>query len=235
MKKIIGVLFLVLLIGFIVLVPAVRMEMNFPGTTTTSDFTERNYQFYAGWNLVQGILNPEWIQTNNKNIKAIYALNPMTKEYVRFYPEPENDKIGETNYNWGGFASIGALWVYSDKDFSSKYWALESFPLDSTPLIAGWNFIGISDEMTININLASPEESQYTLNAMKGDCDWTEVYTYGKDGGEMKWMDLLNNPNFMNNEPLSNELSGTGLVIKVSSDCTLGRSGSIIAPPTIPN
>ena len=108
--------------------------MNYPGTTVTAEFTEQNFQFMKEWNLVQGILNPEWVQTNNENIKAIYALNPITKEYVRFYPNPENSKIGETNYMWESFARIGALWIYSDKEFSSNYWKFEDSPVESTSL-----------------------------------------------------------------------------------------------------
>ena len=100
---------------------AVQKEMNYPGTTITVDFTEQNFQFVKGWNLVQGILSPEWIQSNSENIKIIYALNPVIKEYVQFYPNPEGNKIGQTNYRWESFATIGALWIYSDKSFSSRY------------------------------------------------------------------------------------------------------------------
>ena len=93
--------------------------------------------------------------------------------------------------------------------------------------------------MVADINvLSSEDEDKYVLNAMKGNCDWTEVYSYGKDGGEMKWMDLLNNPSFMESEPLGEELAGMNLVIKVRENCYLSSTKEFeakINPPAIPN
>ena len=122
MKKGMMIVGMISLILVVVLVSGVKTEKEYPGTTINAEFILQDYEFKKGWNLVQGILNPEWIESNSENIKAIYAFNPKSKEYVRFFPEAERDKIGGTNYAWHSFATIGALWVYSDKEFNSKYW-----------------------------------------------------------------------------------------------------------------
>jgi hypothetical protein len=93
MKKLIFLVILVFITTSL-FVSAVQKEMAFPGTNITSDFVQQDIHFGKGWNLVQGILNPEWVSNNKNSIKAIYAYNPIVREYVRFYPNPEHGKIG---------------------------------------------------------------------------------------------------------------------------------------------
>jgi len=215
-KKFILLVTFAIILGISVFVSAVQKEMNFPGTTTTADFTEQSFKFVKGWNLVQGVMNPEWIQKNSNYIKAIFIFNPKTKEYVRFYPNPENNKIGETNYRWEHFATIGATWVYSEKEFTSNYWKFEDFPLDSTYLFAGWNFVGITSKITGK-----------SIDNIKGDCSIEKVFFWSAPAN--KWFE------FSFSEIIDREYTGTGLVLKVSSDCNLGTSKDITAPPAIPN
>jgi len=234
-KKIIMPIALLTLVCLGVFVSAVQKEMDFPGTTITGEFVQQNMQFGKGWNLVQGILNPEWIQTNSDSIKAIYAFNPTTDEYVRFYPEPENDKIGETNFAWSTWGRFGALWVYSEKDFNSNYWKFENFPLAQTPLFSGWNFIGITSDML-----------DKSLGSIRGSCDIQKYAYWDNDyqrwetstpetladqmpaGANIGWYDIVMFEQFQ---------LGEGILFKVSSDCTLGASGSSNVPelPNIPN
>lgn len=225
-KKFILSISLIFLVGIIGFVSAVQKEMQYPGTTVTAEFVEQNFQFVKGWNLVQGILNPEWIQTNSNNIKAIYAYNPTTDEYVRFYPEPENNKIGETNFAWSTWGRFGALWVYSENDFNSNYWRFENFPLEQTPLFSGWNFIAFT-----------PEMSGQTFNQIKGDCNINDIYLWNYVGQE--WSDEASPKRQISNldKPIDDDFEGYGFIIKVSSDCKLGTSGSSNVPelPNIPN
>jgi hypothetical protein len=227
MKKIVLFVFLGILMFGAVLVFAYSIEY---GTT-----------IHTGWNLVYGFANPEQIQgLAPENIKAIYAFIPTTQEYVRMYPDREDNKITIDDDE----LLNTAFWVYSDsetgEDFNGvhngvEYWLeMGVVPFEERSMYKGWNFVGITHDMTIDVNSASSEEeSNYVLNAMKGNCNFEEVYTYAKDGGEMKWMDLLNNPNFMDSEPLDNSLAGMGLVIKVSSNCKMGRSSGT-SPPVLP-
>ena len=91
-------------------------------------------------------------------------------------------------------------------------------------LSRGWNFITITPNMI-----------GQTLNEMKGTCDWTGIYAYEKEAGQVQWLDLLNNPNFVDKEDFTRRMVGMGLVIKVSEDCQMGPTeGSIMAPPPIP-
>src|SRR3989344_241477 len=223
-KRIFLSISLVLFVGFAVFVSAIQREMNYPGTTVTAEFTEQNFQFMKEWNLVQGILNPDWVQTNNENIKAIYALNPITKEYVRFYPNPENSKIGETNYMWESFARIGALWIYSDKEFSSNYWKFEDSPVESTSLFAGWNFVAITPEMFYEKN----EQDVFSWNGIKGNCNFEKIYAWNPE--EQDWMPI--SPTQESSD--FNDFLGSGMVVKVINDCNFGKSGDVIAPPSLP-
>ncbi|MFA5019711.1 MAG: hypothetical protein WC533_01290 [Candidatus Pacearchaeota archaeon] len=214
------------LLSLVVFVSAIQKEMNFPGTTITGEFVQQNMQFGKGWNLVQGILNPEWIQTNSDNIKAIYAYNPTTDEYVRFYPEPENNKIGDTNFAWSTWGRFGSLWVYSETDFNSNYWRFEDGMLSQTPLFSGWNFMAFT-----------PEMSGQTFNQIKGNCNIEDIYLWNYAGQE--WSDEASPKRQTSNldKPIDDDFEGYGFIIKVTSDCTLGTSGSSTVPelPNIPN
>ena len=216
-NKIILLMSLMVLVGVVGFVTAIRTEKSYPGTTVTAEFIEQNYHFFKGWNLVQGILNPEWVQSNSKNIRAIYAFNPITKEYVRFYPNPENNKIGETNYQWEFLASIGALWVYSDKDFTSNYWKFADSPLTSIPLYTGWNFIGIASDM-----------KGQKINDIKGSCNIVKVCDYSRQSWDCISEDIGDHTFGDQDSDI-----GKGLVVKVSNDCKLGESISQV--PQLPN
>mgnify|MGYP001591350500 CR=1 FL=1 len=219
-KKLLMPIVLLALLSLAVFVSAIRTEKSYPGTTVTAEFVEQNYHFYEGWNLVQGILNPEWVQSNSKNIKAIYAFNPITKEYVRFYPNPENNKIGGTNYQWKFLASIGALWVYSDKDFTSNYWKFADSPLTSTPLYSGWNFIGITSDMI-----------DKTINGIKGSCNIERIYYWSQENQD--WTDFMPHVEY---QKIQQGQIGQGFVFKVSDNCKLGVSeGGVPSVPQLPD
>ena len=232
MKKLmISFVFLVVLSGFVM----GGMTLN-----SSDGSYDVEVEVFTGWNIVAATLPVDGLATDSEiqlsDIGAAWLfttkfgeLSP-TGEYVRAYPDPDMDRINQADDTE---MIRNAMWIYVKKDGVLKYNTLETYKvLDSRNLWQGWNFVTITPDMTIDINAAGPEEEEnYVLNAMKGNCDLIKVYAYSKDGGEMKWMDLLNNPNFMDAEPLDNGLAGMGLVIKVSGDCKLGRS---IIPPGLP-
>lgn len=197
---------------------------------------EVSIELIEGWNIIAGTMPEDGILADSEiqlsDIGAMWYYSPKSKEYIEVYPNPELSKLQQADDD---IVLTSAMWIYSKKQGIFKYSTLEDYPeLSQRQLFAGWNFLSITDDMTIDINSAGPEEEdRYTLNAMSGACDFTAVYAYGKDGGEVKWMDLLNNPNFMDSEPLGKELAGMGLVVKVSSDCNLGSSGGT-NPPALP-
>ena len=172
-----------------------------------------------GWNLVSSLTNPQQIisENNQNKITAIYALIPQTQEYVRIYPNPEENKIAQIGDK---FIEETALWVYSSQDVTIQY-NPQPFLLKDHQLYKGWNFIGITGEMVGK-----------TLNQIKGDCEWTGIYTYAKDAGRLQWLDLLNNPNFVDKEQLIQDNIGLGLAIKVSDNCRLGITEEVI--PSVP-
>ena len=218
MKKEIGVLIgvIVLILGIIVLVSAWAGEVNF-------DFDE-------GWNLVYGLGDINQLDgqvLEKSSIKAIYGFIPTTQEYVQIYPNTDFSKI---NLIDDDELMNTAFWVYSEKGALSEYWLAEEVVLlKDRPIYKGWNFVGITPDMTIDVNSASPEEEEkYTFSAMKGSCDIQKVYFF--DNKHQKWI------NYPLTEELDKNLIGFGAVVKVSSDCRMGSSGgSSINPPEIPD
>ncbi len=207
--KIVLPITLILLLCGVVLVSAWTIEY---GTTINK-----------GWNLVYAFIEPGQIQgIELSNIKAIYGFMPTTQEYVRFYPNPEMDKINRMD---GDQFRNTAFWVYSDaetgKEFNGiynavEYWiAEEPIPYNERQIYKGWNFIGITSDMI-------PK----SFEEIKGNCDIERSHIW--ISSEKEWADFP--------EMFYPSMIGKGFIIKVTSDCKLGTSGSSnINPPQIPN
>jgi len=221
--------FVLVLVGLVLVlgvVGAVQKSMDFPGTTMSGEYVESTASFLEGWNLIWGFPNPEWLSGAElipKNIKAIYALYPGTNEYVRFYPNPELEKIKDSNFRWDTYTNIGAFLVYSDKQaIREEYWTMNPAPLDVVQLRSGWNFIGIT-----------PEFNGLSMNEIKGDCDI--IKAGGFDTATNNW-DIMTESQMDQKAFVENSIfePGRGIVVKVSSDCTLGGSGGGVSPPGLP-
>ena len=216
MKKLLTIAAFLFLIGAIVLVSAWAGEIYF-------DFDE-------GWNLVYGLgdINQLEGQTLEKSsIKAIWGFIPTTQENVQIYPETDFSKI---NLIDDDELMNTAFWVYTEKGALSEYWlAEEIIPLKDRPMYSGWNFVGITPDMTIDVNTASPEEEEkYTFSAMKGSCDIQKVYFF--DNEHQTWV------NYPLTEELDKSFVGFGVVVKVASNCKMGNpGGASVTPPAIPN
>ena len=123
---------------------AADLNLDAYGTFSNVEIVQKTIYLHKGWNLAQGFAGREWItggvDLEKNNIKAIFALNPLNKKYVRFYPDPEKNNISDLR-------SITQLayWVYSDKDGTIDYKMAKQDTLKFT-WPAGWNIISIAPE-----------------------------------------------------------------------------------------
>jgi len=189
-----------------------------------------------GWNIIAGTVPEDAILSTSEiqlsDIKAMWYYSPKTNEYIRVYPNPETSKLQQADDD---IVLTSAMWIYSEKSGTLKYDTLEDYPpLENRQLFAGYNFLTISEDMTIDVNTASPEEEeQYTLNNLKGNCNFEKVYHFEQSIQE--WSPNLANDDFMDEE-LNSDIAGLGILVKVSSDCNLGKinEGEDTTPPQIP-
>jgi len=227
-KKIILPISLMLLVGFVVFVSAVQMDKDIPGYGTIgANYVQNEVSVTNGWNLIKGLGNPDWIvggDISPNQIKAIYALNPLTKEYVKFHPE--NSELKNLDVAVDYLLGNTAFWVYvntDEKNAKLSYYTLESAPLDKRQLFSGWNFLAFTSEM-----------NGKTLSDIKGTCNFDKVYTW--DNSNQRWgADVAPKPDSNNLGVINQEFVGYGFIVKVSSDCKLGTSSSGGNVPSVPN
>lgn len=219
MKKLLLSIVLVLLVGLAVFVYAAQ---NWAG--------ESSAPIYKGWNLVYGFISPDQLQGQGfeaKHIKAIYGFIPQNQEYIRLWPNPvEKEKVIDQ-------LSQQAFWVYSDVDAGGslnnipnaiEYWLYNTpTPLSEIQLVKGWNFVGITPDMTGK-----------SLSEIKGDCDIQRVVTY-VSGSWRTWFDVNSEKNNDKVVVMPKENVGYGMVVKVSEDCKLGTPVGEVPPvPNLP-
>lgn len=211
-KKIILLASLMLLVGITGFVFAIE------GNTWVTE-TEAN--FFEGWNLVYGFIHPNQLEgqfLEASHIKAVYAFNPKTQEYARVYPNPEENKLSSITEDE---LSQTALFVYSDISTQTEYWldnALQS--LDQRQMYAGWNFVGVTSDM-----LGSGGKPE--LKDLAGTCNIQKAYFFNPE--QQNWN------TFPLDEDFSSDALNMGILIKVTNDCKMGNSGSLVTPPSIPN
>lgn len=220
-RKIILLISLVLLVGLVGIVFAQPKGYE----------QEYGAAIYKGWNLIYGFTIPEQLQSFDKShIKAIYVFMPMTQEYVRFYPNPEEQKLEKIISSLGNDEfnpSITALWVYSDATVegslngiphATEYWIeRQPLPYNTNPLYKGWNFIAITTDML-----------EKSINQIKGDCNIERVYYWSP--ADQDWTDFMPHLEY---QKIQNGQIGQGFVFRVSNNCKLGTSGGTI--PSVPN
>jgi len=209
-KKIILSISLIFLIGLSIFVYA----QNWAG--------ESGAPIYKGWNLVYGFANPGQLDGQSfekSNIKAIYAFNPLSQQYIRMYPNKEETSIT------GDFLSQTAFWVYSDAEtgetFNGMYNGVEYWlygnpmPYNERQLYKGWNFVG-----------ATVDIIDKKLSEISGTCNIESSYIWNPE--DNKW-----ETGFGINQGISKDILGSGILIKVSENCKLGTPEGDI--PSIPN
>jgi len=225
MKKLILPILIVILFGIITFVSAERATLNYPGTTTETEINQVTINVEKGWNLVSGFANPEWIisgDIKSNNIKAIYAYNQINQEYVRFYPNPEDNKISKSDFRWDTYISQNSFWVYSDTKGRMTYKTLQFISLEYVSLFKGWNFVGFTNNIFY--------DNSFTWNKVKGNCIYEKIYTWNPENNE--WMSI--SPDLESFD--LNDFLGMGMIVKVIDNCKLNKpTETIESIPVIPN
>lgn len=246
MKKLILPIVLVFLVGIMTFVSATGIIINTPDKNSGLYDYQYELNLQKGWNLIAHgenfpyYMSKDYIKEDLPiyqkvmdyiNISGInrkksdaplftYIYNPETNNYVEIFPD-NTEGIGVTKTNY-------AMWVYVKEPTRVKYFAPNVPKLSDIKLINGWNFVAINPEMVGK-----------TFNQIKGDCDWTDIYAYSTEKREgSNWIDLLNNPNFVDSEKINDNMVGMGLIIKISNNyCKLASSSSSnpTNPPQLPN
>ena len=219
MKKYIFATVLGLSLAFGANVFAADLNLDAYGTFSNVEVVQEKIYLHKGWNLVQGFAGREWytggMDIEKDDIKAIFALNPINKKYVRFYPTPEKESISD-------LSAITQLtyWVYSNKDGTINYETAKPQTLRFT-WPAGWNIISIAQEFIGK-----------SLDDVKGNCLIEKIYWWSPR--DQQFLDVRNN--FSEITRYDSNV-GSGLVLKFSNECKLSVSenGNITPPPQLPN
>ena len=216
-KKIILLIVSILFLGSAVCVSAIQMSKDIEGYGSIGgNYTETNFQFKRGWNLVHGLANPSWISggdLDSNNIKAIYTFDRVSKKYIKFYPDP--DKAELSNIRIDQIVSSSPFWVYSNKAGNGEYFTLEPNFEVAKQLIAGWNFVTIPLEF-----------KGKSLDEIKGDCAIEKISIWNIDS--QNWDASLNNA--------TENSIGFSTIIKVANNCKLGIvPESVSNIPQLPN
>lgn len=182
-----------------------------------------NFSLSKGWNLAYGLKDPSQIIGEGSNsqgisadeiknsIELIYVYDPSVADYVLLYAK---EGIKETeeykNFNPPEETPTSTMWVYSERTYSIKYNSPDYPSLSTRDIIKGWNFIPVSPEMNGN-----------SINDLKGNCFYEEVYTYAEEDGVTQWINLNS---VLDDNRMLGEASASGLqlVIKVKDDCRMG-------------
>jgi len=214
----------VVLFGFLFLIIGFVSAGYFPKENNQNVFAA---DIEDGWNLIYGFADPAQIEEGGyftkEDITAIYGFNPLSKQYIRMYPDREKTEIT------GDYLSQTAFWVYTKKSGVMNYNLYKPFPLiREKGLYSGWNFFAVSPDFVFSdVETGKLLTNRLTLDEVKGNCNIEKVY--GWNPADQEW-DVF--PNL--NSEFEGSVIGMGMLIKVSSDCTLGSSGSATGPPSLP-
>lgn len=228
-KKIIMPIVLMTLVGLAIFVVA-QQDVNEYNSTM---------QLEKGWNLVSIYTIDDIFESNlgsgydsyleELGVKAVFFWDFQNKEYIRLYPNQEEEKvkqllsridIAHDEDAQKDFYRVisSSMWVYTDKSSSVSYRAETPSSLSSLSLKSGWNFL-----TTI------PKMMNKNLDEFKGDCNIQKAYFWNSE--EQDWAMMPLDRKFM-----ESELIGRGFIIKVLEDCTFGESeSSTTSPPGLPS
>ncbi len=191
--------------------------------------------------------NTQDLQSFYRSSDYQYAFSPFSKEYTQCEREPnsnplvcsfediygisdeELDQLPQESIarNYFAYTALSADWHYYSKPVTIKYqyypFMLDTFSegdddfgLMGAKLRGGWNLI------------IYPPYLAYQ-DVELGDCNIEKMYAFN-DIGQGAWIQIPER------EYVDGELSGAGMAIKVTNDCTfLAEKGSGSAPPSIPS
>ena len=205
MKKQILLLMIMFATGllFVTVTKAAELQYGFTSHNfADNEAIEREVTLEKGWNLVHGFGNPAWIvgsDVKSKDIKAIYFLNPVNKQYVRMYPSPIRKEVD----NLTSVTEMVSL-VYSKKSGIVKFKTQKSDILRFT-WPAGLNMIGITDSFVGK-----------SLNQLKGNCVISDYYIWQKENKSWGKGDFSFDTSF------GSDSVGKGILLKLEKSCKLG-------------
>ena len=169
-----------------------------------------------GWNLLQGFVTPDLIiggEITSQDVAAVYAYLPNEHKYARVYPNPEVKVDDEELLN-------SAFWVYLKKSGWIEYNVEEEWAhANNRKMVAGWNFVGATSDIF-----------RLKVKEWKGTCNVEKIAGYQRG-----WGVVDTNVDERTLADQEQDL-GRGMIVKVSSDCTLkANNENNVAPPQILN
>ncbi len=146
------------------------------------------------------------------DIQAVYALNPLTQEYLLLDSDEAKELLSEYPY----LANQSAVWIKFSRDCSLPIAAKTELSLQESTLFPGYNLLGVT-----------PDVEGKTLKEFKGDCELLGAYAFNQY--ENEWQDVLE-------EKLSNELVGQGIVVYAANEkaCQFSKANLSDLPPALP-
>jgi len=199
-KHLISILFLVLCVAFV----SAEMIANSP------DGYNHNVKVYVeqGWNLVLLVDLEDILETSEikqEDILTTWVYSAEEKKYLQFYPNRSDidfyyskDRVSEYSDAMGRI-SLSSMWVYSKKAGYLEYYRVDVPKIDNITLLQGWNFLTITPEMVGK-----------NLNELKSGCNVEKAFLFKNQ----KW-------NALGSKTFDLASTGTGFIVKVSSDCTM--------------
>lgn len=238
MKKAIIFILLIAIFGFSVFVSADasdNYQLN-PSGNDGSITLEKGWNLVTNYAVIQVFDNVQYYQDElkAKQIRAIFMYDRYKGEYIRLYPDKEQDKLSvfipnvDSEHNgvdiseYGGFTN-SALWVYSDIRQTINFHTTDG-PLfvRYVGLKTGWNFLTLTPEMFYK----KDGQDVFSWNGVKGNCNFEKIYAYNPE--EQNWMPVSPTQESFD----FNDFLWMGMIVKVANNCKLG--GDAIAPPSLP-
>jgi len=194
---------------------------------------ETTLDIEKGWNLVTMYTIRDFLDNNKyyeeNNILTAYMYDRFNENYIRLYPEREQNKIdlfltelGDVEEGGNpmryGTLTASSMWINSRTDQQITFRTLDGpLDLEYIALDKGWNFLSITKEML-----------GYYIKDIKGTCDIDVIHRFNKnDWAEMDRTDYFE---------FKKEYLGAGILVKSNNDCILGNP--VIEnsePPGLPN
>jgi len=226
-----------LIIGLILVIGLAGVVFALDGIMTGGNDSEYivEVDVVEGWNIIAGTIPNEGILDDSEikpsDIKVIWYYAPNLKKYLQVHPEVD-DLFSQVDDD---VALTSAMWVYSEKTGRLKYSTLEDYmPLDMRQLYSGWNFVTITPDMYKGtLDGAGYEDEYFSWPSIEGTCNIEKVYFWMPP--DQEWDEFSSFRTSKIEEYDFDDFIGLGMIVKVSSDCTLSKpTESRTSPPGLP-
>jgi hypothetical protein len=175
------------------------------------------FKIEKGWNLISLDAISGGSNLDYDLVSAMWFYDLKSKEYIQIFPENEMQELARKGIGPSEMEiAHSSIWLYSKSFQSIQRGNLRILSLEDFVLNNGFNFININSNMIGR-----------SLNEVKGSCEIEKVYFW--NSVNQKWFE------FSLSELIDEGYIGLGLVIKVTSDCTLGTPTEGTNPPGLPS